>query len=85
MIFIYSKNSFFVVGDFLLLLILGMKYFLYYGSIETYKVDLKVNEKNYMLRPKQSEFMVLVTTLFEVLFWVEKEKKEVTQLYNQLI
>ena len=83
MIFIYSENFFAVGRNFLF--ILEIEDFLYYESMEKSKVDLKVNGKNYRLRPKLSEFMVLITNVFEVAFWVDKENKEVTQLDKQVI
>ena len=53
--------------------------------MEKSKVELKVNGKNDRLRPKLSELMVLITSVFEVAFWDDKEKKEVTQLDKQVI
>ena len=77
MIFIYTEN-FFVVGRKTFLLILDIKGFVCNESTEKPKAELKVKGKNYRLQRKLSEFMVLLTSVFEVAFWDDKDKKEVT-------
>ena len=45
---------------------------------------MRVKGKYYRIQPKLSEFISLVTSVFEVEFWVDNEKKEVTQIAKQV-
>ena len=41
--------------------------------------------KYYRIQPKLSEFISLVTSVFEVAFWDDKENKEVTKIAKKVI